>query len=81
MGSMENLDRAIATHEQAIESTSGRHPDHAMYLTKLGNAVQNQFKLTGVMEYIREAVESTPDDRPDHVMYLTNLGNALQIRF
>jgi hypothetical protein len=40
MESMENLDWAIATHKQAIESTSGRHPDHVMYLTKLGNAVQ-----------------------------------------
>ena len=85
---MEDLDRAIVTNEQAVESTPDDHPDRAMYLNNLGIALQSRFERTGSMEDLdraivtnEQAVESTPDGHPDRAMYLNNLGNALQRRF
>ena len=85
---MEDLDRAIVTKEQAVESTPDDHPDRAGCLNNLGIALQSRFERTGSMDDLdraivtnEQAVESTPDDHPDRAMYLNNLGNALQRRF
>ena len=87
-GSMDDLDRAIVTNEQAVESTPDDHPDRAMYLNNLGIALQSRFERTGSMDDLdraivtnEQAVELTPDDHPNRAMYLNNLGNALQSRF
>ena len=69
---MDDLDRAIVTNEQAVESTPDDHPDRAMYLNNLGSALQSRFERTGSMDDLdraivtnEQAVESTPDDHPD----------------
>ena len=68
---MDDLDRAIVTNEQAIESTPDGHPDRAMYLNNLGIALQSRFDRTGSMDDLdqaivtnKQAVESTLDDHP-----------------
>ena len=87
-GSMDDLDRAIRTNEQAVASTPDDHPNRGMYLNNLGNALQSRFERTGSMDDLdraittnEQAVASTPDDHPNRGMYLNNLGSALQRRF
>ena len=46
-GSMEDLNRAIETKEQAVKSPPVDHPDHAMYLNNLGSALQSRLETTG----------------------------------
>src|SRR5438876_551012 len=76
-GSVDDLDRAITTNEQAVASTPDDHPDHAEFRNNLGNALHCRFERTGSMDDLdraittnEQAVVSTPDDHPDHAMYL-----------
>ena len=79
---MDDLDRAIMTNEQAVESTPDDHPNRAGCLNNLGIALQSRFERTGSMDDLdraivtnEQAVESTPDDHPDRAGMLNNLGN------
>ena len=87
-GSMDDLNRAITTNEQAVASTPEDHPNRACNLNDLGNALQSRFERTGSMDDLNraittneQAVASTPEDHPNHGVMLSNLGNALQRRF
>ena len=53
---MDDLDRAIVTSEQAVESTPDGHPARAMYLNNLGIALQRRFERTGSMEDLDRAI-------------------------
>ena len=85
---MDDLDRAIATQEQAIQLIPVDHSARAMYLNNLGNALQRRFETTGSMDDLdhaivtkEQAVQSIPIDHPGRGMHLNNLGIALQRRF
>jgi tetratricopeptide (TPR) repeat protein len=85
---MDDLDRAVVTSKQAIESAPDDHPEHAICLSNLGSALVRRFERTGSMDDLdraivtnEQAVESTPDDHPERAIYLNNLGNALRSRF
>ena len=78
---MDDLDRAIVTKEQAVESTPVDHPDHAIYLNNLGNALQSRFERTGSMDDLdraivikEQAVESTPVDHPNRARNAQQFG-------
>jgi tetratricopeptide (TPR) repeat protein len=85
---MEDLNRAIATNELAVESTPDGHPDLSTYLNNLGLALRGRFLRTRSMEdldraiaIIEQAVELTPNGHPDLAAHLNNLGIALHSRF
>ena len=68
---MEDLDCAIDTNEQAVESTPVEHPDRVVWLNNLGYALQRRFDRMGLMEDLDHAIEtndqavkSTPVDHP-----------------
>ena len=88
MGSMDDLDLAIITNEQAIASTPDDHPDHGAILNNLGRALLRRFESAGSIDDLARAittneqiVASTPDDHPNRAMYLNNLGGSLLRRF
>lgn len=85
-GQMGDLEEAISTASQAVNSTPVNHPDYAERLDKLGVLLQSRFEhtgqigdLEGAISTARQAVNSTPVDHPDHVGRLDNLGVFLQI--
>ena len=53
---MDDLDRAIATNEQAVESTPVDHPNRAGTLNNLGTALQSRFERTGSMDDLDRAI-------------------------
>jgi tetratricopeptide (TPR) repeat protein len=86
-GSIDDLERAITTREQAIGLTPDGHPDLPTIMNNLGTALHSRYELTGSMEDLEraivakeQAVESTPESHPDHAAWLNNLGIALQSR-
>ena len=86
--STEDIDRAIATIEEAVSSTVNRNTKDAIYLNNLGNALQRRFAKSGSMEDLNhsiavteEAVKLTADDHPRFALFVNNLGNALQSQF
>ena len=81
---MKDLEEAIQTARQAVESTPADHPDRAAWLNNLGNKLESRYERTGEMKDLeeaiqtaRQAVESTPADHPDRAAWLNNLGNKL----
>src|SRR5213076_2663743 len=54
--SIEDLNGAILTIEQAVETTSDTHPDCAMYLSNLGRALQSRFTWTGSMDDLDHSI-------------------------
>ena len=55
-GSMEDLDRAIMTTEQAVKSTPDAYPALAMYLHNLGIALLSRFEQTSSIEDLERAI-------------------------
>jgi len=49
-GSMDDLDRAITTNEEAVASTPDDNPYRAAGLNNLGNVLQSRFERTGSMD-------------------------------
>ena len=41
---------------EAVESIPDSHPDHAMFLNRLRNALQSRFEKTGSMEDLERAI-------------------------
>ena len=85
---MKDLEEAIQTARQAVESTPADHPDQAGRLNNLGNKLESRYERTGEMKDLeeaiqtaRQAVESTPADHPDQAGWLNNLGNKLESRY
>ena len=71
--------------EEAVKLTPHDHPDRAMYLSYLSNALHSRFEQTGSIDDVNaaveaneEAVKSTPHDHPNRRIYLNDLGDALQ---
>ena len=78
---MEDLDRAIRTNEDAVDSTPNDHPSRAICLNNLGNTLHRRFERTGSIDDLdraivtkEQAVESTPNDHIDRALNLNNLG-------
>ncbi|KAH6883524.1 CHAT domain-containing protein [Thelonectria olida] len=85
---MKDLEDAIRTARQAVESTPANHPDQAGYLNNFGNLLGRQYERTGEMKDLedaiqtaRQAVESTPANHLNRTGRLTNLGNLLGLRY
>ena len=87
-GSMDDLDRATTTMEQAIAFTPKDHPNHVGMLSNMSGTWLIRFDRTGsvddldrAIEMMEQAVTSTSNDHPDLAAILSNLGNILQRRF
>ncbi|MER5699756.1 hypothetical protein ABT255_57550 [Streptomyces mirabilis] len=66
------MDETIEVERAAVAAIPVGHPDRAVHLTRLGNALQARFKHNGNPEALFEAIEvgraavaTTPDDHPD----------------
>ena len=53
---MDDLDHAIATNKQTIESTPIDHRNRAVYLSDLGKALSGRFERTGSMDDLDRAI-------------------------
>ena len=85
---MDDLDHAIMTIEQVVDSTPVNHPDRAGSLNNLCIVLWRRFKRIGSMDdldhaimTIEQAIDSTPIDHPDRATWFINLGNTLWGRF
>ena len=84
-GRQGDLDAAIDNLRAAVAAIPPGHPNRAMCLSNLGNALRVRFERTGdqadldaAVEAGRAAVATTPPDHPDRAGRLSNLSNALQ---
>ncbi|KAH7131154.1 CHAT domain-containing protein [Dactylonectria macrodidyma] len=85
---MADLEEAIRTARQAVDSTPDDHPDRAGRLNNLGTKLGQRYGRTGEMVDLeeairtaRQAVDSTPDDHPHRAAWSNNLGNKLESRY
>ncbi|KZV68454.1 TPR-like protein [Peniophora sp. CONT] len=88
LGSLDDLERALAARRHALELLPEDHHDWALRLSDLAYSLWNRFERLGELNDLeltiatqRRAVELTPDWHPDKHMWLNNLGNSLQNRF
>ncbi len=56
-GEMANLEEAIETAREAVQSTPHDHPDRAARLNNLGTKLGRRFERTGEMANLEEAIE------------------------
>jgi hypothetical protein len=54
---MSDLQDAINTANQAVTLISDNHPDRALYLYNLGNALQSRFAVSGSVDDLEQANE------------------------
>ncbi len=83
-----DLDEMVNSFRTAHQLTPNDSPDHAMYLSALGQALHTRFEQTGQLADLdeaiqagRDAITATPPNHPDHATVLSNLGLALHTRF
>ncbi len=83
-----DLDAAIATFEEAVDSSPADAPDRPDRLDTLGQALLARYDRSGAsadleaaIAAFEEAVETSPADDPGRPGRLTNLGNGLQDRY
>ncbi|GAB3842111.1 tetratricopeptide repeat protein [Dactylosporangium cerinum] len=84
----EDLDRAIALLQRAIDEIPPDHPDRATCLSNLGPALASRHRLTkapadldAAVTVGRQAVDAMPPDHPDYAASLANLGIAMATRY
>ncbi|KAH7191136.1 CHAT domain-containing protein [Fusarium oxysporum] len=87
-GEMADLEEAIRTARQAVDSAPDDYPNRAAWLNNLGNKLERRYERTGEMADLeeairiaRQAVDSTPGDHPNRAAWLNNLGNKLERRY
>ena len=85
---MADNDRAISTHEQAVNLTPDDHANKPNCLTNLGNAIFFRFKCSGdladsdrAISTQERAVNLTPNGHADKLGCLNNLGNSFLSHF
>jgi tetratricopeptide (TPR) repeat protein len=78
----------IAHLAEAVDTTSQGHPERAMRLSNLGDALLCRFQRDGALDDLERAVDAeaeavtiTPQGHPERALYLSNLGDALLCRF
>jgi tetratricopeptide (TPR) repeat protein len=78
----------IAHLAEAVATTSQGHPERAMRLSNLGDALLWRFQRDGALDDLERAVDAdteavtiTPQGHPERARYLSNLGDALLSRF
>ena len=66
-----------------MDATPADHPDRAIWLSNLGNALQARFEQTGALADLdeaisagRAAVDATPAGHSDRAAMLSNLGGC-----
>src|SRR5208282_6269691 len=79
-GSMDDLEHAIATNEQATALIPNDHRNYPAILTNLSCALELRFEQIGSADDFRrsielkeQAVEAASNDHPDRVHFLNNL--------
>jgi tetratricopeptide (TPR) repeat protein len=87
-GDTADLDAAIGAGQQAVGATEPGHPNLAIYLSSLGNALLRRFEQAGdvadlevAIGAMRQAVTATQAGHSNLAMYLSNLTHALVTRF
>ncbi len=69
---MANLEEAIETAREAVQSTPHDHPNRAACLNNLGTKLQSRFERTGEMANLEEAIETARKRcNPPHTITLT----------
>jgi tetratricopeptide (TPR) repeat protein len=89
VGDVQDIDRAISSHEDAVRCTPDDHPEKVPRLTSLGDSLIQRFEHFGDVPDIDRAISSyedgvlrcTPDDHPDKVNCLNGLGHSFFRRF
>lgn len=83
-----DLELAITLSRRVVEIASADHPEWAMFLSNLGNALGSRFDRLGSMTDLDEAIifghhaiEAAPAGHPGLSSYRSNLGYRLLIRF
>ncbi|KZV72661.1 hypothetical protein PENSPDRAFT_349146 [Peniophora sp. CONT] len=84
----EDLTKAIAMSQVALDSTPDDQPNKAIYLSNHAVSLRERYERTGSIEdlegavaHSERAVELTADSNFDKPRWLTNLGLALRCRF
>lgn len=82
------LASAVELWRRITRSIPEDHPQRAVYLSQLGNALHQRFWRTGDLGHLDETVEveravnrATPENHPHRALYLFNLGGVLRERF
>jgi tetratricopeptide (TPR) repeat protein len=88
LGTLVDIENAIAQQEEAVSLTPNGHPDKPSRLNSLGKSFYYRFKRLGNIMDInnavvqkQRAVDLTPNNHPRKPMYLSDLGKSLQLRF
>ncbi|VDC07758.1 unnamed protein product [Peniophora sp. CBMAI 1063] len=81
-GSLDDLQRAIAAEQSALQLVPDEHPDRALQLSNLSHSLQRRFEslgaindLASVIEMQLRAVELTPNGHPNLPIRLDSLGS------
>ncbi|VDB87012.1 unnamed protein product [Peniophora sp. CBMAI 1063] len=87
-GNLDDLQRAIAADQSALQLVPDGHPDRALRLHNLSASLRNRFESLGTTEDLASAIEMqlhavelTPIDHPDLPNRLDNLGYLQWLRF
>ncbi|VDC06480.1 unnamed protein product [Peniophora sp. CBMAI 1063] len=86
-GNLDNLQRAIAAEQRALQLVPEGHPDRAFHLSNLSFSLKKRFQSLGTVEDLKsaiemqhDAVELTPDGHPSLSVRLDNLGGLQELR-
>ena len=87
-GVLTDLDKALSSWKELVNTVPADFPDLPMYLNNLGIALSDRYQRTGSLSdlkdgiaYAQKAVELTSDGEPNLPSYLNNLGRSLSYRY
>ncbi|VDC07772.1 unnamed protein product [Peniophora sp. CBMAI 1063] len=87
-GNLDDLQRAIAAEQRALQLVPDGHPHRALRLHNLSASLRKRFESLGTIDDLASAMEMqlcavklTPDDDPDLPARLDNLGYIQGLRF
>ncbi|VDC07775.1 unnamed protein product [Peniophora sp. CBMAI 1063] len=87
-GNLDDLQRAIAAEQSALQLVPDGHPDRSLRLNNLSVSLRRRYgslgatkDLASAIEMQLRSVELTPDDDPDLSTCLDNLGYLQNLRF
>lgn len=88
LGSIEDLDEAIESHEKAVGLTPDNSSKKPARVYNLAIALNKRFQRLGALRDLESSVSNqqlvlqlTPDSHPNKALYLSGLGDVLLIRF
>ncbi|KAJ5153993.1 Tetratricopeptide-like helical [Penicillium coprophilum] len=85
---MDDLGEAVSLAQTALDATPKHHPDLALRLSLLANALVARYNSSGNLDDLHEAirlaqraVDATPDNDPDLPHWINELGTHLLTRY